>query len=75
MFNKNKFNAMLMSKNVSKEDLASYLGINLSTLYRLIKNKGNFNAVQIRLMIDFFGRDEVLGCLFDYELNGAMPLC
>lgn len=67
MFNKNKFNAMLLSKSVTKEDLASYLGINVSTLYRLIKNNGNFNATQIRMMIDFFGREAVLGCLFDYE--------
>lgn len=69
MFNKNKFNAMLISKNVTKEDLAVYLGINLSTLYRLIKHNGNFSATQIRLMIDYFGREQVLDCLFDNELN------
>lgn len=67
MFDKNKFNAMLLNKSVTKEDLAKYLGIDISTLYRLIKNNGNFNATQIRMMIDFFGREAVLGCLFYYE--------
>lgn len=67
MFNKDKFNAMLLNKSVTKEDLAEYLGIDISTLYRIIKHDGNFNATQIRMMIDFFGREAVLGCLFCYE--------
>lgn len=67
MFNKNKFNAMLLNHNVSKQMLADYLGIKVYSLNRKIRLGGNFSAKEIRKLIDVFNREEVFGCLFDYE--------
>lgn len=67
MFNLNKFNAMLLNHNVSKEQLARYLDISLSYLYRKIRNGGDFTIEEIRQLISFFSKEEVFGCLFDYE--------
>lgn len=67
MFNRKKFIAMLDNMNVTKKDLASYLGISIASLYRRMKDNGNFTANEIRLMINFFGKDEVISCMFNYE--------
>jgi len=67
MFNKNKFEAMLLNHSVSKKDLAYYLNISISYLYKKISNGGDFNVEEIRLMTNLFGRNEVLDCLFDCE--------
>ena len=67
MFNKNKFNAMLLNHNVKKQQLADYLGIKVYSLNRKIRKGGNFSANEIRKLIDVFCREEVFGCLFDYE--------
>jgi len=67
MFNLKLFEAMLSKRGVSKEDVAKYLGISRSSLYRRLQNGGEFTAVEIRQLINFFGREEVLGCLFYYE--------
>jgi hypothetical protein len=67
MFNLKKFNAMLLRHNVSKQDLASYLGIKRPSLYRRLSNGGDFNTNEIRLMINLFGKDEVIECLFDCQ--------
>ena len=67
MFNKNKFEAMLLKRNVSKDELADFLGISKSYLYRKIKNSGDFNVKEISLMIGFFGKEEVVDCLFDCD--------
>ena len=67
MFNKNKFEAMLLNHNVSKQQLADYLGIKKYTLLRRIKNSGNFTTDEIRQLINVFSREEVFGCLFDCQ--------
>lgn len=67
MFNKNKFEAMLLKHNTSKKDLALYLNISISYLYKKISNGGDFNVEEIRLMTNLFGRNEVLDCLFDCQ--------
>ena len=67
MFNKNKFNAMLLNHNVSKKQLADYLGVKVYSLNRKIRLGGNFSANEIRKLINVFSRDEVFGCLFYYE--------
>lgn len=58
------FVAMLLKRNITKEQLADYLGISIASYYRRIRNNGNFSANEIRLLINFFGREEVLACLF-----------
>ena len=67
MFNKTKFNAMLLNHNATKQQVADYLGISLSYLYRKIRNCGDFTTEETRKLITLFSKEEVLGCLFDYE--------
>ena len=67
MFNLNKFNAMLFSRGVSKEQVAEYLGISVPSLYRRLQSGGDFRSSEIRKLITFFSKEEVLGCLFCYE--------
>ena len=67
MFNKDKFEGMLKNHSTTKQQLADYLGISKSYLYRKIKESGNFNVKEISFMINFFGREETLDCLFYCE--------
>ena len=67
MFSLNKFNAMLSSHGYNKKQVAEYLGISISSLYRRLQNGGEFTTNEIRKLIDVFSREEVLGCLFCYE--------
>ena len=67
MFNKNGFTAMLLRHNVNKDELSNYLGISKSYLYRKISNSGDFTKEEIDLMINLFGREEVLDCLFSCQ--------
>lgn len=67
MFNKNKFIAMLLKHNTKKSELAKYLNIEVYSLNRKIRNGGSFNMDEVRLMINLFGKDEVIDCLFSYE--------
>ena len=66
MFNRKMFEAMLVKRGLTKEDMAEYLGISIASYYRRMKS-GNFTADEIRLLINFFGREEVLDCIFYYE--------
>lgn len=67
MFNLKKFEAMLLNHNCTKQDVADYLGITLTSLYRRLENDGNFKAKEIRLLINVFSKEEVLNCFFYYE--------
>lgn len=67
MFNLKKFEAMLLNHNRTKQDVADYLGITLTSLYRRLENDGNFKAKEIRLLINVFSKEEVLNCFFYYE--------
>lgn len=67
MFNKNKFEALLKLHNISKDELADFLGISKSYLYRKIREGGDFTVKEIGLMIGFFGKEEVLDSLFDCD--------
>lgn len=67
MFNLKLFEAMLSKRDVTKEDVAKYLGISRSSLYRRLHNAGDFTKEEINLLINYFGREEVLDCLFYYD--------
>ncbi len=67
MFNLSKFEKMLLDHNTNKQQLAEYLGITLTSLYRRIQAGGNFKSSEIRKLITCFSKEEVFGCLFDYE--------
>ena len=67
MFNLKKFEAMLLIHGYTKQQVADYLGITLTSLYRRLENGGNFKSSEIRQLITVFSREEVLDCLFCYE--------
>ena len=67
MFNLKLFEAMLSKRGVTKQDVASYLNISLSSFYRRLQKGGDFTRGEINLLINYFGRDEVLSCLFSCE--------
>lgn len=64
LFNRKKFEAMMLERGVTKEDVAHYLGISVASYYRRIRDNGNFTANEIRMLINFFGKDKVLACIF-----------
>lgn len=67
MFNLKRFEAMLSQRGITKKELATYLGISLPSLYRRLQKGGDFTKNEITMLINYFGRDEVLNCLFCYE--------
>ena len=64
MFDKNEFNAMLARKGMTRDDLAKILCIRRETLYKKIKNNGNFNAREIKIMLQHFDKEELWKALF-----------
>lgn len=53
MFDKRKFLAQMTLRDVSKKELAEYLGINELTLYRKINKDGSFTRQEINKMINY----------------------
>ena len=51
MFKENEFRAQVVRAGKTNKELASYLGIDESTLYRKIKAGGNFTREEINKMI------------------------
>ena len=49
MFNRNLFKAKCMEKGVSMERVASFLGVNLATLYRKMSGQSDFTRYEIQL--------------------------
>ena len=47
MFDQDQFNVLLYSNHMTKEQLARELGISTPTLYRKIKDSGNFSKKEI----------------------------
>jgi DNA-binding Xre family transcriptional regulator len=66
MFNINEFNAMLVRRNFTRVDLAKKLGISKVSLYKRLKNNGEFTVSEINTMIDLFGKEEVFKSLFGF---------
>lgn len=64
MFDKNEFNAMLARKGMTRDSLAKILGIRRETLYKKIKNNGNFNSKEIKIMLQHFDKEELWKALF-----------
>lgn len=67
MFDKDKFLAMLLRHKTSKAELSAYLGIKLYSLNRKIRQSGSFNMEEVRLMMNLFGREDVIECLFNCD--------
>lgn len=64
-FNLNEFNSLLAYYNLSKKDLAEYLGISTRTIFIKIK-KGDFNLRELQKLMVLFKPSEVMKVMF-YE--------
>ena len=68
-FNRNEFNSLLAYYNLSKKDLAEYLGISTRTIFIKIK-KGDFNLKKNKKLMVLFKPSEVMKVMF-YEQETA----
>ena len=68
-FNRNEFNSLLAYYNLSKKDLAEYLGISTRTIFIKIK-KGDFNLSELQKLMVLFKPSEVMKVMF-YEQETA----
>ena len=71
MFNKRKFLAQLTLRDVSKKELAEYLGISEVTLYRQIDNNGFFTREEIGKIIRFLEIENPAEIFFADELTAT----
>lgn len=53
MFNENEFRAQVIRAGKTMKQVAEFLGIDVSTLYRKIRAGGNFTREEINGLIDF----------------------
>ena len=53
MFNENEFRAQVIRAGKTMKQVAEFLGIDVSTLYRKIRAGGNFTREEINSLIDF----------------------
>lgn len=58
MFNRRLFEAHLVLAGISKSEMASILGIDVSTFSRKLKNDGDFTRTQINKMIEVLDIEE-----------------
>ncbi len=68
MFNKYEFNAALARRGMKKVELAKYLGIEYSTLYRKIEENGKFTREEMAKIIDILSIDDPMKIFFAEEL-------
>ena len=68
-FNRNEFNSLLAYYNLSKKDLAEYLGISTRTIFIKIK-KRDFNLSELQKLMVLFKPSEVMKVMF-YEQETA----
>ena len=68
-FNRNEFNSLLAYYNLSKKDLAEYLGISTRTIFIKIK-RGDFNLRELQKLMVLFKPSEVMKVMF-YEQETA----
>lgn len=69
-FNRNEFNSLLAYYNLSKKDLAEYLGISTRTIFIKIK-KGDFNLSELQKLMVLFKPSEVMKVMFYEEQETA----
>lgn len=68
MFDERRFNAQLVLKGITKQEVADALGIKESTLYRKIKRGGDFTRAEIQELIALLGFDDPMNVFFAREL-------
>lgn len=57
MFNKHKFKASVIAAGMNMEDVASFLELNTSTLYRKINGSSDFTRIEIKKIQDLLNLD------------------
>lgn len=68
MFRENEFRAQIVRAGKTNKELAGFLGIDESTLYRKIKADGNFTRDEINKMIKFLNIEDPEAIFFAGEL-------
>lgn len=58
MFKENEFRAQIKRADKTNKEVAAYLGIDESTLYRKIKANGNFTREEINKIVRFLGIED-----------------
>lgn len=64
MFNKLEFNAQLARKGIKKNELAEYLGITYTSLYRKIEGDGKFTREEIAKIVKFLDIQDPVAIFF-----------
>ena len=64
MFNEREFNAQLARKGIKKAELAEYLGMTYTSLYRKIKEDGKFTREELAKIIDYLGIEDPTSIIF-----------
>ena len=64
MFNEREFNAQLARKGIKKAELAEYLGMTYTSLYRKIKEDGKFTREELAKIIDYLGIEDPASIFF-----------
>ena len=68
MFDITLFKAQMVLKHLSGKDLAKALGIDESTLYRKLRNDGNFTRREINTLIQVMDIEDPSDIFFAEEL-------
>lgn len=68
MFDKNLFKAQLVLAGITVKQLAEFLGINESTMYRKINADGDFSRSEINKMIDILNIEHPEDIFFSKKL-------
>lgn len=63
-----EFEVAMLRKGVKRQELAKYLGIDVSTLYRKLDNDGDFDREQISKIMDYLGIEDPNPIFFAKEL-------
>lgn len=61
---RNKLNALIAKKGMTKADLAKKLNISYDTLFRRFRNDCDFSIAEIEILMSIFGSAEVYDALF-----------
>ena len=69
-FDKVEFEVALVRAGVSRKQLAEYLGIDVSTLYRKIENDGAFTREEIVKIVELLKIDNPMKIFFAPGLAG-----
>lgn len=67
MFDKKRFKAAMVIKDINVAGLAKELGVNESTLYRKINNDGNFTRDEIAKLVNILDIEDVDSIFFSKE--------